>query len=194
MLDPGKTGDGQQAFIDSCLRLIGAAVQIPYELLVKDFSKTTYSSARAALLEGRRAFSAWRKWLPQKLNQPYFELVLEEAVLRGLINLPGFFDRKSIYCAGQWVGAGWGWIQPVQEIEASRRAIDYGLSTLAEENAAQGRDWEDTISQNAIENDYIDRKGALITRAQKNAHKTDDTDNNQQPEKEKKERGQDDDE
>ena len=174
MLDPGKTGDGQSAFIENTIRLIGAACQLPYELLLKDFSKTNYSSARAALLEGRRAFTTWRKWLARYYCQPIFELVMEEAVLRGLINLPGFYDRRSIYLTGDWVGGAWGWVQPVQEIEAARRAVDYGLSTLADENAAQGRDWENTVRQNAIENRYIDAKGALITRAQKNAHKNED--------------------
>jgi lambda family phage portal protein len=43
------------------LRNIAAGLDYPYELLTKDFSKTNYSSARAALLEAWRTFQAKRQ-------------------------------------------------------------------------------------------------------------------------------------
>jgi len=44
-------------------------------------------------------------------------------------------------------------VDPVKEVEASRKAIDYGLSTLAEEAAGQGRDWEEVLEQQRREQD-----------------------------------------
>ena len=48
---PSRPNSGYGQFVENVLRHIGAGLNIPFELLMKDFSKTNYSSARAALLE-----------------------------------------------------------------------------------------------------------------------------------------------
>lgn len=150
-VDPKRPGDAFPAFIESVLRLVGTSIGLPYELLVKDFSKTNYSSARAALLEGRRVFTNWRSWFSRRFCQPVWDLVLEEAFLRGEFEAKDFYGRRQEYCRALWIGGGWGWVDPVKEVEASRKAIDYGLSTLADEVGGQGRDWEEVLAQLARE-------------------------------------------
>jgi lambda family phage portal protein len=56
VVDPKRPGDAFPAFVETMFRIIGVSLGLPYELIAKDFSKTTYSSARASLLEGRRMF------------------------------------------------------------------------------------------------------------------------------------------
>jgi len=165
VVQPNQPGDNYTGYVDSLLRMIGMALGLPYELLVKDFSKTNYSSARAALLEGRRMFMRWRKWFAAKLMQPIYELVLEEAFLRGMFDAPDFYALRHEYCRALWIGGSWGWVDPVKEVEAARKAIDYGLSNQAEECAAQGRDWEENVDQLAREQAYITEKGARIDRS-----------------------------
>ncbi len=151
VVDPKRPGDAFDPFVTGVLRFVGMALNLPYELLVKDFSKTTYSSARAALIEGRRMFMRWRRWLGTRLCQPVWELVLEEAYLRGDFDARDFYDFKTEYCPAFWVGGGWGWVEPVKEVQSSRLAVETGISTLAEECAAQGRDWEEVAEQLARE-------------------------------------------
>ena len=67
-------------FVETVLRHIGTAVGLPYEPLLKDFSKTNYSSARAALLEAWRFFRGRRHWLATNWASPVYELWLEEAI------------------------------------------------------------------------------------------------------------------
>lgn len=155
VVDPKRPGDAFPAFIESMLRIIGASLGLPYELIAKDFSKTNYSSARAALLEGRRMFKTWRTWFAGRMCQPIYELVMEEAFLRGDFEAEDFYGMRHEWCRAQWIGGGWGWVDPVKEIEASQKAIDYGLSTMAEEAAAQGRDWEEILEQRKREQDKI---------------------------------------
>jgi lambda family phage portal protein len=148
VVDPkGRGGETFGGMLNGLLRIIGASLGLPYELLLKDFSQTNYSSARAALLEGRRMFTQWRGWFARKFCQPIFELVLEEAYLRGLFGARDFYRDRDELCRVTWVGGGWGWVDPVKEVQASKLAIDYGLSTQAEEAAGQGRDWEEIFEQ-----------------------------------------------
>jgi len=174
VVDPKRPGDSFAPFVESILRLIGVALGLPYELLVKDFSKTNYSSARASLLEGRRVFKTWRGWLASKFCHPIWQLVIEEAYLRGEFDAPDFYKYYHEYTRAAWIGGGWGWVDPVKEVEASRKAIDYGLSTLAKEAAAQGDDWEENLDQLARERTAIDSRRVTIYHSAKGAEDSDD--------------------
>jgi len=168
VVDPkGRGGETFGGMLNGLLRIIGASLGMPYELLLKDFSQTNYSSARAALLEGRRMFMQWRGWFARKFCQPVWEMVLEEAWLRGLFEAQDFYRDREELCRVSWVGGGWGWVDPVKEVEASKLAVDYGLSTLAEEAAGQGRDWEETLEQRQQEQERIKELGLAIPAAVK---------------------------
>lgn len=162
VVDPKRPGDSFAPFLEGVLRIVGVSLGLPYELILKDFSKTNYSSARASLLEGRRHFLGWRSWFAQKFCQPIWELVLEEAYLRDDLQAPEFHRFKAEYCRAQWIGGAWGWVDPVKEVQSSKNAIDYGLSTLAEECAGQGRDWEEVLLQRAREQKRADELGLSL--------------------------------
>lgn len=174
VVDPKRPGDAFPAFIETILRLIGVSLGLPYELIAKDFSKTNYSSARASLLEGRRMFKTWRGWFSRRFCQPIWDLVLEEAYLRGVFDAPDFYEHRHEYTRAAWIGGGWGWVDPVKEVEASRKAIDYGLSTLAEEVAGQGRDWEEVLEQRAREQERVGELGVNLMTSGKGKQENDD--------------------
>ena len=159
VVNPNRPGDTFAPFVEMVLRMIGMSLNLPYELLTKDFSKTNYSSARAAMLEGRRMFLTWRSWFSRKFCQPIWDLILEEAYLRDLFNAPDFYEFRSEYTRASWIGGGWGWVDPVKEVESSKKAIDYGLSTLSDEVAGQGKDWEEVLEQKKREKEKLEELG-----------------------------------
>lgn len=150
--NPARPASGFASFMESVLRHIATGLHIPYELLVKDFSKTNYSSARAAMLEAWRYFRSKRQWLADYWAKPVYELWLEEAVNLGLIDAPDFYSNKEAYCRSRWIGAGRGWVDPVKEANAAVIRMQAGLSTLEAECAEQGTDWEEVLHQQAREN------------------------------------------
>ncbi|OGP75471.1 MAG: phage portal protein, partial [Deltaproteobacteria bacterium RBG_13_58_19] len=159
MIDPKRGGETFATFVVMVLRIISASTGLPYELLLKDFSKTNYSSARAALLEARRWFMFLRAYFGQEWCQPIWELILEEAYLDGSFPAKNFYEYQAEYCRAQWIGGGWGWVDPVKEVKASIEAINAGLSTHAKEIAGQGEDWEETFDQLMREKKYAQAMG-----------------------------------
>lgn len=153
--DPRRPSSNMPGFMEHVLRAIAASLGIPYELLFKDFSKTNYSSARAALLEAWRFFMKWRKWIVRHFCQPIYELVLEESAIRGQLpfidNGAQFLAQKEALCRAIWIGPGRGWVDPMKETQAANLARENFLSTLADEAAHQGKDWEETLEQAARE-------------------------------------------
>jgi lambda family phage portal protein len=148
---PNRPSDKFAPFVDAMNRHVAASLNMPYELLLKDFSKTNYSSARAALLEAWRFFNGRRKWLSDHWAQPVYELWLEEVVDAGLIDAPGFDEHRRAYARAFWIGPGRGWVDPVKEARAAQIRMDIGVSTLERECAEQGLDWEEVLEQRARE-------------------------------------------
>ncbi|MBE0454848.1 MAG: phage portal protein [Roseovarius sp.] len=152
--NPSQPNPAFEAFMQHTLRNIAAGLNIPYELLLKDFSKTNYSSARAALLEAWRYFKGRRRWLTDHWLRPIYELWMEEAAWAG--RLPGighadYHANRYAYARCRWTFAGRGWVDPVKEANAAKIRMEIGISTLEDECAEQGLDWEEVIAQRARE-------------------------------------------
>ncbi|WP_447979076.1 phage portal protein [Candidatus Nitrospira bockiana] len=146
--NPNRPGGTYEPFLLSILRAIGSALGLPLELVLKDFSKVNYASARAAILEARRFFKGYQEWLAQNLCQPIWEMVLEEAWLRERLDAVNLFgDEREDWMRTRWIAPGWGWVDPVKEVTSSKLAIENNLSSLADECASQGRDWEEVLEQ-----------------------------------------------
>lgn len=148
---PGRPNAAFSAFMDVLHRQIGVGVNLPYELLMKDFSKTSWSSARATLLEAWRYFHGRRRWLMDYWLQPIYALWFEEAVNAGEIEAPGFYANKYAYTRAKFIFGGRGWVDPVKEAQAAVMRMEAGLSTLEKECAEQGDDYEEVLDQLAVE-------------------------------------------
>lgn len=149
--NPARPSGNFDPFVFSILRAICAGLNLPYEIVSKDFSKTNYSSARAALLQAYRYFKQRQVSLSNKLCQPVYEMLLEEAYLRGELAVPDYYARRYDYNKARWITPGWQWVDPLKEAQAAELSINNGISTLADECASRGDDWEEKIEQRARE-------------------------------------------
>jgi lambda family phage portal protein len=156
---PARPASAFGTFTEHMARHIGVAVGLPYELIMKDFSKTNYSSARAGLLEAWRYFLAFRRFFTEQWTQPVYELWLEEAINAGVVDAPDFYSNRFAYSRAKWLGPGRGWVDPVKEVEAARLRMDSMVSTLEDECAEQGSDWEEVLDQQARERARIKELG-----------------------------------
>lgn len=148
---PNRPNQAFEGFMLSVLRNISAGLNIPYELLAKDFSKTNYSSARASLLEAWRYFQSRRRWLSDHFLTPIYELWLEEAVNSGVIVAPDYYANRYAYRRCTWTMSGRGWVDPLKEANAASVRMENNITTLRQECAEQGLDWEEVLEQRAAE-------------------------------------------
>lgn len=155
---PGRPNSGFDGFVTAISKQIGAALELPYELLVKQFT-ASYSASRAALLEAWKSFSMWRDWIVEKFCQPIYEEWFAEAVAKGRINAPGFFADPATakaYVSAQWYGPTPGQLDPVKEVEAAEKRIECGFSTRSKEAAElTGTDYLDNIRTIKRENELM---------------------------------------
>ncbi len=139
-------------FESAVLRNVAAGIGQSYEQLAQDWSKTNYSSARAALIEIWRGWTSRRANFAQGFCQPFFMAWLEEKWDRGLLPMgrraPDFHDAWSAYARAKWIGPGKGFVDPVKEAQAAAMRVALGLSTLEDEAAELGgADLTENIAQ-----------------------------------------------
>ena len=148
---PGRPGGTFAPMMEALYGLIGTGYNLPPELLLKNFQKSNYSSARAALLEAWRFFLGRREWLAGDWAQPAYECWLEEAVNSGEVEAPGFYENRQAYCRAKWIGAGRGSIDPVKEEQGAALRLAGHRSTLEDELAKRGLVLEEVIEQRQYE-------------------------------------------
>ena len=156
--DPKRPAGGFDKFVEAVATQVGAALEIPKDLLMKSFN-ASYSASRAALLEAWKAFQMRRKWFTSDFCRPVYECWLAEAVARGRILAPGFFSNAMIrkaYLGSEWIGPSQGMLDPTKEIEAEVLAIQHGFSTHEQSTIKlNGGQWQENVTQLAIENEQL---------------------------------------
>jgi len=154
-IDPQRPGSSFAPFIEASLRGVAAALNFPYEILAKNFFRTTFSSGRLAMLDGWMGFSMRQLVLIEQFLRPLWRRLVNDAVfigeMDGLIDPIDYLARPHVYQRHKWVGQGRGFIDPDKEVRAHLRANEGGIETKAFIAAEKGEDWEDNEEQLDVE-------------------------------------------
>jgi lambda family phage portal protein len=133
--NPSRPNTSFDGFVTSICRQIGVALEVPYEVLMKHFT-SSYSASRGALLEAWKMYKKRRDWLAMDFCQPIYELFLMEAIAKGRVYAPGFFNDSIVrkaYFGAEWNGPTQGQLDPEKEVRAAELRVTGGYSTRTRE-------------------------------------------------------------
>jgi lambda family phage portal protein len=144
-----------ESFAHEMQRMIAATLGVSAEQVTQDWSKTNYSSARAALLEAWKTLTRRRDEFSLNFATPMYGSWLWEAFELGELPLPNgappYIEMRSAYSRCTWMGVARGWIDPTKEKAGAVMGMDAALSTLKRECAEQGLDYEEVLHQRSME-------------------------------------------
>lgn len=149
---------GFDTFVKVLCKEIGAALNIPYDVLLKEFN-ASYSASRAALMEAWESFRMRRAMLVERFCQPVYETWLAEAVALGRISAPGFFTDpviRAAWCKAEWLGPVQGQLDPTKEVKADILAVQHGFKTHEQVTREYGGgDWLENVERLKEENKLL---------------------------------------
>lgn len=161
--NPSRSITSAKDFVKVQQQLAGAGMGLSYELVSRDFSSATFSSARQGHLEDRRTFLPIQAYMIGHLCRPVWEAFVDAVVLAGLVKIEDYWANREVYTAADWITPGWEWIDPQKEANADVTLMRNGGMTLAQWCAGRGYDWEAQLEQMAKEKEKAESLGLDLT-------------------------------
>lgn len=147
--NPSRPNAQFDPFFMALVKQIGAALELPLDELLLHY-QSSYSAARAAMLQAWRFYTARRWLLTQQFCQPIYGLWFDEQVAAGRISAPGYADpeRRRAWTRCLWIGPARGAMDEEKEANAAKTRIEIGVSNETIETAAMtGEDWNTVQAQ-----------------------------------------------
>lgn len=147
---PNRPGAQFDPFVVRMLRAIASASGLAYEQVCLDFGRMNLSSARAMLREVHRGTDLERRRFVRQFCAPARRnLILHKIATGELVAPTRFLERARAWLACSWVAPAYGMVDPLSDIEASRKACDANLSTPFAEAQRWGGDFETILRERA---------------------------------------------
>lgn len=162
--DSSREHGGFTTFMAAFLQSIASTLGLSYEQLSMDFSRTNYSSARAALNEVWRSVQRRRDGFIDQVVTWIYLAFLEEALDRHIDlpdGLPDFWEAPAAWARATWLGPARGFIDPVKEAQGSELRVRNMTSTRTREAGEQGLDFEEVLDQMADEKEEMEARGII---------------------------------
>jgi lambda family phage portal protein len=135
-------------FVKHHCRKVAAGTGVPYELLTGDYSDTNDRTVRVALGVSRRKLEQdqWHQIIHQ-MCQPVWETFLQVMILNGMVTTAMYKVRVT------WNPQAWPYINPLQDVQTSMKAVDSGLSSRTREIMKRGDDPDQVDAERKADQD-----------------------------------------
>jgi lambda family phage portal protein len=158
-----------EPFINSVIQQIGTPTGMPYEMLVQKF-QASYSASMAAMNMARGDLRVKRSGIVVDFCNPVFVAFMDEAVARGLLDAPGYFDdqlKRRAYTRVKWNGPGLPQMDFGKEVSGWLDAIAAGLATASQATSElNGGDYMENLSIRKREIEAAKAAGLSVAAAQ----------------------------
>jgi len=149
--EPPSFGQNTE-FQKSLLKEISSGMDLPYELLTGDYSQSSFSASRMAMLPFRRRADVIRNHvLIPMFCAPVWKWFQRSLELRGII--PVGTEPTAVV----WTPPKWEAVDPKTEAEAAEMNVRNGFQSWQEVVSAYGGDPEDRIQDIKTFNDAVDQ-------------------------------------
>jgi len=136
-------------------RRIAGALNMAYEMLMKDWSGISFAGGRLILQGVKQDARCRQKRLTASWLCRIWNRMVEEAVMLGRCSIPAslYGEYPEFYQNHKWTAPAWGYaINPLQEVQAMVLARNENLATGAESTAAfSGGDFEEVVQERSNE-------------------------------------------
>jgi lambda family phage portal protein len=159
---PTRPGNAFAPFQEWNYRRVAAAINWPYEMVVKNWGTLSFSAGRLVLTDAKKATQVGQKimremWLCRVWNRMVYEsVVVGETDIdpRLYLQFPNVFERHV------WIPPKWEYaLNPGEEIDADIKEIDANLATLEDMLGKRGYDLEDLLARKKRERQLIKAAG-----------------------------------
>ena len=157
--DPRFPTNNHQSYTRTVLRNIASGLLVSYPSLANDLEGVNFSSIRAGMLDERDGWKILQRWFIEQFLEPIFQKWLSMAMLTVLSDITLSPAQREMI---SWKPRGWDWVDPLKDAQAIVLKLQNGLITYADALASLGLDFEETMTERAMEQAYLDALGITL--------------------------------
>ena len=154
-VDPSRPGSSYAPFLEGSLRMISAAANMPYEIVAKNFFRTTFSSGKLAVNDGKMGFAMRRSTLIDAGLKPIYRRVVHDRVfadeVAGTIPIEDYIKNPDAYSRHKYQAKDMGEIDETKAMNAFKTGNEQGIINKADYHDERGQDWESQEDQRRLE-------------------------------------------
>lgn len=144
----------------------GAPIGLGYAMATRDFSRTTFSSARTEINDAFRGIKRERASLKHFVMRKLMLARLQEAFEEGELALPegapSIWTHPGAYIAGEWIGPAREYVDPVKEAMGDRMEIENMSAAPSDIAARRGQSFDRVLSRTVRDNRKMARAGVAL--------------------------------
>lgn len=145
-----------EGYVKAIQRNIAAGVQFCYNILFNDLENVNYSSIRQALLAQQDRYKSLHTWFNESFNELVFEDWFDQAMLLGALRFtpdskPLPIEKADKFrTAYKFQGRSWQWVDPRNDLEAAKLAIEMGVLSPRRVAEQMGEDLDANMRETAL--------------------------------------------
>ncbi len=142
-----RPGSNFAPFVRLILTMISVTTSVPLELLTADYKGLNFSTAKMVRTDFAQSLRPVIRRHIRQFCTPIARAVLDEAVLAGKLDLPGYWSNPWPYWAIEWQPPGMESIDPMRETKSNVDEIKQRLRSPQEIIKSRGRDPEAVVAE-----------------------------------------------
>jgi lambda family phage portal protein len=136
-------------FMKEVKRGMSSGLNVAYNSMANDLEGVNFSSMRVGTIDDRDSWKDVQNDFADDCLQIVRAAWLEMLLLTNRTNLP--YSKYEKFNQAEFHGRSWDWVDPEKDINAANAAVRSCLSSLTDECAARGVDFEDVLEKRADE-------------------------------------------
>ena len=158
-IDPRFPTANHKPFMQAMVREIATGLLADYPTLANDLEGVNFSSIRAGMLDVRDAYKVIQRWFIEEFCMPIFQAWLRMALTTTLADITLSAQQMEQFV---WKPRGWDWVDPLKDAQAIVLKLQNGLITYADALASLGLDFEETMTERAMEQAFLEALGITL--------------------------------
>ena len=147
---PQRPGSGFTPFMEWNYRRVAAAINWPYEMVVKNWSSLSFAAGRLVLTDAKKATQVGQKIMREQWLCRIWNRMVDEAVILGECSIDprAYLEYPHVFRRHVWIPPQWDYaLNPGEEVTADVDEISQNLATLEDKLGKRGYDLEDLIER-----------------------------------------------
>lgn len=159
---PQRPGNQFTPFMEWNYRRVAAAINWPYEMVIKNWGQLSFAAGRLVLNDAHKATQVDQQIMREMWHERVWDRMVYECVTLGECDIAPriYVQQPHVFQRHVWIPPQWGYaLNPGEEVDADIKSIDANLATLEDMLGKRGYDLEELVERRKREKQLIKDAG-----------------------------------